>query len=123
MTVAGICLLVTLLQVATALRFGATNTIVLNAIGSHKVSQPFTVLGAVQRDEKGYEIKPRDWFNGLSKDPGASLTDPRAVPPECREFAESIKSNSGKTSLKESIALIDKHYNYFSVSWTTIMRH
>jgi hypothetical protein len=35
-------------------------------------------------DSQGYIVKPRDWFNGLSGDPGASLTDPRAVSPEMK---------------------------------------
>ena len=34
-------------------------------------------LAALERDDQGYEIKPKEWFNGLSIDPGASLTDPR----------------------------------------------
>ena len=34
--------------------------------------------------EDGYLIKPRDWFNGLSADPGDSLADPRAMPPVCK---------------------------------------
>lgn len=71
---------------------------------------------ATQRDELGYEIKPRDWFNGLSTDPGASLTDPRAVPPACKEFAEQIKSNTRQVTLAETIKFIDEHYNYFAVS-------
>lgn len=69
---------------------------------------------AVLRDEKGYEVKPKDWFNGLSLDPGASLTDPRAVPDECRLFADRIKSG-GDTTLQETISLLDKHYDYFHV--------
>eukprot|EP01036_Dinobryon_divergens_P028116 gene28116-37011_t len=73
---------------------------------------------AIQRDEQGYEIKPKDWFNGLSLDPGASLTDPRAVPTECREFVEKIKSGSIAPTLQETIDLIDKHYNYFEVPFT-----
>lgn len=72
-------------------------------------------LQVVQRDEQGYEIKPRDWFNGLSLDPGASLTDPRAVPPECKKFAEDVKSGRLQPSLAESIAFIDQYYDYFAV--------
>jgi hypothetical protein len=75
-------------------------------------------LQVIQRDEKGYEIKPVDWFNGLSMDPGASLTDPRAVPPECRQFAEDIKSGKKEVSLQESVAFIDQHYDYFAVPFT-----
>lgn len=74
-----------------------------------------TALAAVLRDEKGYEVKPKDWFNGLSLDPGASLTDPRAVPDECRLFAERIKSGDTTTTLQETISLLDKHYEYFQV--------
>jgi len=29
---------------------------------------------SLQYDSQGYVIKPRDWFNGLSTDPGGSLT-------------------------------------------------
>ena len=72
----------------------------------------------VQKDAQGYEIKPRDWFNGLSLDPGGSLTDPRAVPPEARGFAEGIKSGGKVKNFDETIAMIDKHYNYFAVSFT-----
>ena len=86
---------------------------------------------SLQYDSQGYVIKPRDWFNGLSTDPGGSLTgthyhrhhyhhhyhhhhyhhhyhhhhyhhhyhhlssllltDPRAVPPVMKAFAEKIK--------------------------------
>jgi hypothetical protein len=69
----------------------------------------------LQRDENGYEIKPKDWFNGLSLDPGGSLTDPRAVPPEAREFAEKIKADTIDTTYQSSIDMINKHYNYFEV--------
>lgn len=72
----------------------------------------------VLRDEKGYEIKPREWFNGLSLDPGASLTDPRAVPPECKQFAEDVKANKLQPSMQDSLALVDKHYNYFEVPFS-----
>ena len=72
----------------------------------------------MQRDAMGYEIKPRDWFNGLSTDPGASLTDPRAVPPECKQFAEDVKTNKIQPSLKESLTLVDKHYDYFEVPFS-----
>jgi len=68
-------------------------------------------------DENGYEIKPKEWFNNLSLDPGGSLTDPRAVPIESREFAEKIKRGEA-TSLKETIDMIDKHFNYFEVPFT-----
>ena len=66
-------------------------------------------------DSQGYIIKPRDWFNGLSGDPGASLTDPRAVPPAMKEFAERIKSGGDVGSFAETISLIDENYDYFAV--------
>jgi hypothetical protein len=69
----------------------------------------------VQKDEFGYEIKPRDWFNGLSKDAGASLTDPRAIPTECKDFARKVSQNDLIPSLDETIAFIDSHYTYFAV--------
>jgi hypothetical protein len=69
------------------------------------------------KDALGYEIKPRDWFNGLSTDPGNSLADPRAVPPVCKEFAEKVKAGADVT-FAETIKLIDTHYDYFAVSFT-----
>eukprot|EP01031_Cornospumella_fuschlensis_P036180 gene36180-43882_t len=75
-------------------------------------------LGAILRDEKGYEIKPADWFNGLSLDPGASLTDPRAVPADCRQFAEDIKGGKREVSIQDTLAIIDKHYEYIAVPFT-----
>lgn len=84
--------------------------------GWRSIQRSFLRASSLQRDELGYEIKPRDWFNGLSTDPGASLTDPRAVPPACKEFAEQIKSNTRQVTLAETIKFIDEHYNYFAVS-------
>ena len=72
----------------------------------------------VQKDAQGYEIKPRDWFNGLSVDPGGSLTDPRAVPQEAKDFAESVKKGGKVKNFDETIAMIDKHYDYFAVPFT-----
>lgn len=72
----------------------------------------------ITRDENGYEIKPKEWFNGLSSDPGASLTDPRAVPEECRKFSESIKNDENfynSITYQQTIDFIDKHYCYFAV--------
>ena len=66
-------------------------------------------------DSQGYIIKPRDWFNGLSGDPGASLTDPRAVPPAMKEFAERIKNGGDVATFAETIKLIDENYDYFAV--------
>ena len=66
-------------------------------------------------DSQGYIIKPRDWFNGLSGDPGASLTDPRAVPPAMKEFAERIKNGGDVGTFAETISLIDENYDYFAV--------
>ena len=84
----------------------------------------------LKKDNNGYIIKDRDWFNGLrftynvifnyrsnnfiiySVDPGNSLADPRAVPPEAKAFAEKIKSGelNSKITLKETLALIDELY-------------
>ena len=67
----------------------------------------------ITRDENGYEIKPKEWFNGLSSDTGASLTDPRAVPEECRKFSESIKNDENfynSITYQQTIDFIDKHY-------------
>ena len=66
-------------------------------------------------DSQGYIIKPRDWFNGLSGDPGASLTDPRAVPPAMKEFAERIKNGGDVATFAETISQIDENYDYFAV--------
>jgi len=78
----------------------------------------YRVLKAeLQYDEQGYIVKPRDWFNGLSADPGASLTDPRAVPPPAKEFAESVKAGR-VVKFAETISLIDEHYNYFEVPFS-----
>jgi hypothetical protein len=74
-------------------------------------------LNALQYDDKGYIVKERDWFNGLSTDPGNSLADPRAVPPQAKEFAEKIKGGYEGT-LAETLALIDEHYNYFEVPFS-----
>jgi hypothetical protein len=100
-------LLVLVCFASLATAFIRTSYVARRATASH--------LAAISRDAQGYEIKPRDWFNGLSGDPGASLTDPRAVPPDAKAFAEGIKGGQ-QTTLAESLALIDKHYNYFEVS-------
>jgi hypothetical protein len=54
-------------------------------------------------------------FINISVDPGNSLADPRAVPPEAKAFAEKIKSGelSSKITLKETLALIDELYEVF----------
>jgi len=62
----------------------------------------------VQRDSQGYEIKPRDWFNGLSSDPGDSINDPRSVPPVCKAFAERIQGGGEVANFEETIKLIDE---------------
>ena len=85
-----------------------------------RIARLRSTKGGIEKDDKGYIIKPRDWFNGLSKDPGASLTDPRAVPAECKEFAERIKSG-GQTTMKETIEMIDNYYNYFEVNWERLL--
>jgi hypothetical protein len=74
-----------------------------------------TCRKAIERDSQGYEVKPRDWFNGLSGDPGNSIADPRSVPPICREFAEKIKNGGEVANFAETMKLIDEHYTYFEV--------
>mmetsp|Transcript_19733 Transcript_19733/g.19842 ORF Transcript_19733/g.19842 Transcript_19733/m.19842 type:complete len:214 (+) Transcript_19733:106-747(+) len=69
------------------------------------------------KDEYGYLIKERDWFNGLSVDPGNSLADPRAVPASAKEFAEKVKSGA-EVTLKETLDMIDKNYEYVAVSFS-----
>jgi hypothetical protein len=71
----------------------------------------------VGTDDKGYEIKAREWFNGLSSDPGDSMNDPRAVPPEAKAFADKVKQGA-QVSFRETIATIDEHYVYFEVPFT-----
>ena len=65
-------------------------------------------------DSQGYLIKDRDWFNGLSADPGNSLEDPRSVPPVAVAFADKIKRGESVT-FKETIDFLDTHYFYFEV--------
>lgn len=65
-------------------------------------------------DAQGYLIKPRDWFNGLSSDPGNSLDDPRAVPPVAVAFAKKIKAGTD-VNFAETLAFLDEHYQYFAV--------
>ena len=58
--------------------------------------------------EDGYLIKPRDWFNGLSADPGDSLADSRAMPPVCKG-TKILRANSKSlqaTSLRNMTELI-----------------
>lgn len=69
----------------------------------------------MQYDSQGYLIKPREWFAGLSLDPGASLTDPRAVPPQCKEYADNVRNGGKVKSFADTIKLIDENYEYFSV--------
>ena len=76
-----------------------------------------TILNEVKKDDKGYLIKERDWFNGLSMDPGDSINDPRSVPLEAKEFAVAVK-NGAEVKFDETIRLIDKHYTYFAVPFT-----
>jgi len=75
-------------------------------------------MSNLQYDSQGYLIKPRDWFNGLSTDPGGSLTDPRAVPPVMKSFAEKIKNGGEVSNFAETLKLIDEHYTYFAVPFT-----
>jgi hypothetical protein len=100
-------LLVLVCFVSLATAYVKTTAFASRAIASH--------LAAIEYDSQGYVIKPRDWFNGLSGDPGASLTDPRAVPAEAKSFAEAIKAGTKQVTLAETLALIDAHYNYFEV--------
>jgi len=65
-------------------------------------------------DSQGYLIKDRDWFNGLSADPGNSLDDPRSVPPSAVAFADKVKSGKSGT-FKETIEFLDANYIYFAV--------
>lgn len=88
-----------------------------NYFNRQVISRKIMITKAIQYDEKGYEIKPRDWFNGLSSDPGNSLADPRAVPNMCVEFAESIKLGTKPVTLTETLAFIDEHYEYISVGF------
>ena len=69
-------------------------------------------------DAQGYLIKPRDWFNGLSADPGDSINDPRSVPPPVKAFAEKIKAGGSPANFAETISLIDEHYQYFEVPFS-----
>ena len=74
-----------------------------------------TPLKALEKDAQGYLIKPRDWFNGLSSDPGDSLNDPRSMPAECKAFAEQVAAGTLTPSFGETIAMIDNHFVYFAV--------
>lgn len=88
------------------------------AFAVRKVSQATKSSGlkALEYDDQGYLIKTREsgWFNGLSTNPGDSLSDPRAVPSLAREFAEKVKSGA-EVSFDESIKVIDEHYVYIEV--------
>ena len=75
----------------------------------------FLAKAELKYDSQGYLIKERDWFNGLSADPGNSLDDPRSVPPVAVAFADKIKGGKDKVTLKETLAFIDEHYLYFEV--------
>eukprot|EP01038_Epipyxis_sp_PR26KG_P004930 gene4930-6898_t len=93
----------------------------LTAINSNLKKLRKIDLAMIERDSQGYEIKSKDWFNGLSVDPGASLTDPRAVPPECKEFVQKIRSDeqfAKELTYKKTIEFLDKHYNYFEVPFS-----
>ena len=84
--------------------------------GSHSRGVGQTSLKALEYDDQGYLIKTREsgWFNGLSTNPGDSLSDPRSVPPEAKAFAEKVRSGEA-VSFEESIKVIDEHYTYFEV--------
>ena len=49
----------------------------------------------VGKDDKGYEVKAKEWFGGLSSDPGDSLSDPRVRKYDNRSFSFLMYSNSG----------------------------
>ena len=103
------------LYIAIAASMACLGTAFVGSRNGLSVARLRLQLSDIKRDANGYEIKPKDWFNGLSLDPGGSLTDPRAVPEEPRKFAEAVKSGSKKPSFQETIDMIDKHYNYFEV--------
>ena len=92
-------------------------SVAVNAFGPPQVRLVISALSMAKEelDSQGYIIKPRDWFNGLSGDPGASLTDPRAVPPAMKAFAEKIKGGGDVATFAETIKLIDENYDYFAV--------
>eukprot|EP01041_Mallomonas_annulata_P005021 gene5021-10046_t len=77
----------------------------------------FKLSADLKKDSSGYIIKERDWFNGLSIDPGNSLADPRAVPPAAKAFAEKVKAGT-QVTFQETIAIIDENYEYVPVTFT-----
>ena len=85
-----------------------------NVHNAVQVRTSSTLFSSKQYDDKGYLIKEKDWFNGLSTNPGDSLNDPRSVPPPAREFAEKVK-NGAEVAFKETMDIIDTHYTYFEV--------
>lgn len=86
----------------------------LKETGTVRARSCSTLFSTKQVDDKGYLIKEKDWFNGLSTNPGDSLNDPRSVPPEAKEFAEKIKKGA-EVTFQESMDIIDAHYTYFEV--------
>lgn len=104
-----ICIYSFLVPIVVSFSFGSVN---------RWCSNKLTQLNALQKDEKGYIVKDRQWFNGLSLDAGASLTDPRAIPQAARDFADRISQGGKVQSIEETLALIDTHYNYFEVPFT-----
>ena len=54
-------------------------------------------------------------------DPGASLTDPRAVPTEARNFAEKIKAGA-EVTYQETIDLIDKSYEVKTLNFRSVIQ-
>ena len=75
----------------------------------------YSRLNSLSKDDKGYIVKDRNWFQGLSKDAGASITDPRAVPHEANEFASKITKGEKVKTIDDAIDVIDKSFNYFEV--------
>jgi hypothetical protein len=93
----------------------------VSGFGFHKSSRWHNrslKLNSLKKDDKGYVVKDRDWFQGLSQDAGASLTDPRAVPKAASDFADRIKQGGKVASIDETLQFIDTHYNYFEVPFS-----
>jgi hypothetical protein len=103
-----------LLLAVAAVSFGFRTKIGCKAVFGARGGRGALHAEKLQYDAQGYLIKPRDWFNGLSSDPGNSLDDPRSVPPPAIEFANKIKRGE-KVSFKETISFLDTHYTYFEV--------
>ena len=71
----------------------------------------------MEKDDKGYLIKDREWFDGLSADAGNSVADPRALTESAKSFVEKIKSGTD-VKFDETITLIDAEFSYFEVPFS-----